>query len=122
MQGAEDKDVAARVEVLETILQHNRPVLRHIFYQKQHQAYKWFQMRLNYTRSVATNSIVGFILGIGDRHTSNLLFDTVQGEIVPIDFGVAFDSVRLSISNRGMETYLCDRARDCLFPSWCLSG
>lgn len=122
MQGAEDKDVAARVEVLETILQHNRPVLRHIFYQKQHQAYKWFQMRLNYTRSVATNSIVGFILGIGDRHTSNLLFDTVQGEIVPIDFGVAFDSVRRSMSDIRKETNLSCRARDCLFLSWSLSG
>jgi ataxia telangiectasia mutated family protein len=59
-------------------------------------------MRLNYTRSVATTSIVGHVLGIGDRHTSNILLDNITGEIVHIDFGIAFDqviliSIRISI-------------------------
>lgn len=53
-------------------------------------------MRLNYTRSVATNSIVGHLLGLGDRHVSNILLDNSTGEVVHIDFGVAFDQVSMT--------------------------
>lgn len=59
----------------------------------------WFSMRLNYSRSVATTSIVGHILGLGDRHTSNILVDSVSGEVVHIDLGIAFDQVRLPQSS-----------------------
>ena len=34
---------------------------------------------------------VGYILGIGDRHTNNILIDQQTGELVHIDFGVAFE-------------------------------
>lgn len=51
--------------------------------------------RLNYTRSVATTSIVGHVLGLGDRHVSNILLDNATGEVVHIDFGVAFDQGKL---------------------------
>jgi ataxia telangiectasia mutated family protein len=50
-------------------------------------------MRLKYTRSVATTSIVGHILGLGDRHISNILIDNVSGQVVHIDLGIAFDQV-----------------------------
>lgn len=53
----------------------------------------WFALRLNYSRSVATNSIVGHILGLGDRHTSNILIDNGTGEVVHIDLGIAFEQV-----------------------------
>jgi phosphatidylinositol kinase/protein kinase (PI-3 family) len=53
----------------------------------------WFAMRLNYTRSVATTSIVGHILGLGDRHTSNILIESSTGEVVHIDLGIAFEQV-----------------------------
>lgn len=75
----------------------NQPVMRFKFFEAHKEGSKWFQMRLNYTRSVAVNSIVGYILGIGDRHISNLLLDTVQGELVPIDFGYAFDGVSVHL-------------------------
>ena len=50
-------------------------------------------MRLCYSRSIATTSIVGHVLGLGDRHISNILFDNVTGEVVHIDLGIAFDQV-----------------------------
>lgn len=75
------------------IYSRNQPVMRFKFFEAHKQPSKWFEMRLNYTRSVAVTSIVGYILGIGDRHISNLLLDTVRGELVPIDFGYAFDGV-----------------------------
>ena len=60
----------------------------------------WFAMRLNYARSLATTSIVGHMLGLGDRHTKNILLDKSTGEAVNIDLGIAFDQVRLSHRNK----------------------
>ncbi|KAF5350235.1 hypothetical protein D9758_007817 [Tetrapyrgos nigripes] len=71
------------------------PVMRHYFREKHKTPISWFSMRLNYTRSVATTSIVGHILGLGDRHTSNILLDTHSGQLVHIDLGIAFDQGKL---------------------------
>lgn len=35
----------------------------------------WLDRRTNYTRSAAVMSMVGYILGLGDRHPSNLMLD-----------------------------------------------
>lgn len=52
----------------------------------------WLERRTNYTRSLAVMSIVGYILGLGDRHCSNLLLSRESGKIVHIDFGDCFES------------------------------
>jgi serine-protein kinase ATM len=70
-----------------------KPVMRHLFTEKHKVPMSWFAMRLNYTRSVATTSIVGHILGLGDRHTLNILLDSSTGEVVHIDLGIAFEQV-----------------------------
>ena len=36
-------------------------------------------------------SMVGYILGLGDRHPSNLMLDTFTGKILHIDFGDCFE-------------------------------
>ena len=51
----------------------------------------WFDRRTNYTRSLATMSMVGYILGLGDRHPSNLMLDRLTGKILHIDFGDCFE-------------------------------
>lgn len=71
-----------------------QPVMRHYFTERHKTPMSWFRLRLNYARSVATTSIVGHILGLGDRHTSNILLDNHTGEVVHIDLGIAFDQVR----------------------------
>jgi ataxia telangiectasia mutated family protein len=75
-----------------------KPVMRHYFTEKHREPMAWFSMRLNYTRSVAVTSIVGHILGIGDRHCSNILIDKLTGELVHIDFGIVFEDVGALIS------------------------
>nr|GAT47337.1 predicted protein [Mycena chlorophos] len=70
---------------------HFHPAQRHFFTESHKTPMAWYAMRLAYTRSVATTSIVGHILGLGDRHTSNILLDTTSGEVVHIDLGIAFD-------------------------------
>ncbi|KAK0535702.1 phosphatidylinositol kinase- protein kinase tor1 [Tilletia horrida] len=55
----------------------------------------WLQRRTTYTRSIATASMTGYILGLGDRHPSNLLFHRLTGQIVNIDFGDCFELASL---------------------------
>ncbi|CAK7565397.1 MAG: phosphatidylinositol kinase-related protein kinase tor1 [Sporothrix epigloea] len=51
----------------------------------------WLERRTNYTRSLGVMSIVGYILGLGDRHPSNLMLDRGTGKIIHIDFGDCFE-------------------------------
>ena len=39
----------------------------------------WVERRSNFTLSMAVMSVVGYILGLGDRHPSNLMIDRVTG-------------------------------------------
>ncbi|WVQ63855.1 uncharacterized protein L199_002011 [Kwoniella botswanensis] len=71
-----------------------KPVLRHFFVERHKDPMAWFTMKLNYSRSVAVTSIVGWMVGLGDRHCSNILIDQVTGELVHIDFGIVFEDGR----------------------------
>ena len=51
----------------------------------------WFTARLRYTRSCAVMSIVGHVLGLGDRHTENILFEEGNGGTFHVDFNCLFD-------------------------------
>ncbi|KAI7861526.1 armadillo-type protein [Spinellus fusiger] len=51
----------------------------------------WLDRRTNYTRSLAVMSMVGYILGLGDRHPSNLMLHRVTGKVIHIDFGDCFE-------------------------------
>ncbi|KAL9227455.1 hypothetical protein vseg_003141 [Gypsophila vaccaria] len=68
-----------------------RPVMHHFFLERFLQPADWFEKRLAYTRSVAASSMVGYIVGLGDRHSMNILIDQATAEVVHIDLGVAFD-------------------------------
>jgi len=56
----------------------------------------WLDRRTNYTRSLAVMSMVGYILGLGDRHPSNLMLDRYTGKVIHIDFGDCFEVCSLS--------------------------
>jgi len=51
----------------------------------------WFTARLRYTRSCAVMSMVGTILGLGDRHGENILFEEGNGGTFHVDFNCLFD-------------------------------
>lgn len=84
---------ATMLKIFRDIRSHFHPVLRHYFLERCMVPGSWFGMRLAYSRSVAVSSIVGHIVGLGDRHVSNILIDQNSGELVHIDLGIAFDQV-----------------------------
>lgn len=84
-----------RVNTYKDIAHHFHPVLRHFFFEKFDDPDDWFDKRLAYTRSTAAISMLGHIVGLGDRHCQNILLDTSTGEAVHIDLGVAFEAGRI---------------------------
>lgn len=56
------------------------------------EGFKAFSSKLKrYSGSLAAMSMVGHILGLGDRHLDNILIDFFSGDIVHIDYNVCFD-------------------------------
>ncbi|CAH1798625.1 unnamed protein product, partial [Owenia fusiformis] len=91
----QEATVEEKYEAYTRICQHFQPVFRHFFFESFKEPSKWYERRLAYTHSVATNSIVGYILGLGDRHVQNILIDRHTAELVHIDLGVAFEQGKI---------------------------
>ncbi|KAJ2643531.1 hypothetical protein GGF44_001125 [Coemansia sp. RSA 1694] len=51
----------------------------------------WLASRTNFTRSAAVMSMVGHILGLGDRHCENILLDETTGNVLHVDFNCLFE-------------------------------
>lgn len=54
-------------------------------------AQKWLDARTIWTRSVATWSMTGYIVGLGDRHAENILIEVTTGRAVHVDFAMLFE-------------------------------
>lgn len=63
------------------------------------EGFQTFSSKLQrFSGSVAVMSMVGHILGLGDRHLDNILMDFNTGDVVHIDYNVCFDKgLRLKI-------------------------
>lgn len=46
-------------------------------------------------------SMVGYILGLGDRHGENILFDSTCGDCVHVDFNCLFNRVNFVLIEIG---------------------
>eukprot|EP01018_Ginkgo_biloba_P024682 Gb_40159 [translate_table: standard] len=87
-QMATEKD---KRKAFQRVCENFRPVMHFFFLERFSQPADWFEKRLAYTRSVAASSMVGYIVGLGDRHSMNILIDQATAEVVHIDLGVAFE-------------------------------
>ncbi|KHJ91087.1 HEAT repeat protein, partial [Oesophagostomum dentatum] len=54
----------------------------------------WWRVVCRYARSTAVMSMIGAILGLGDRHLDNVLVNLDRGDIVHIDYNICFDKGR----------------------------
>ncbi|KAM0066920.1 putative non-specific serine/threonine protein kinase [Helianthus debilis subsp. tardiflorus] len=85
--------LVAKVEVFEYALDNTEGNdLARVLWLKSRTSEVWLDRRTNYTRSLAVMSMVGYLLGLGDRHPSNLMLHRFSGKILHIDFGDCFEA------------------------------
>ena len=86
---------ADKEKVFQEVCANFSPAMKYFFLEKFPTSGAYYLARTAYTKSAATNSMVGHILGLGDRHTNNILIDNVTGELIHIDLGVAFEQGKI---------------------------
>lgn len=68
----------------------------------------------SYARSTSVMSMVGYIIGLGDRHLDNVLIDLTTGEVVHIDYNVCFEKgvlrrdLVIRMKGRTVERAVCE--------------
>lgn len=67
------------------------PLLKEWFKNEFPSPYNWYQARTAYIKSLAVMSIVGYIVGLGDRHGENVLINTNSGDVIHVDFNCLFN-------------------------------
>ncbi len=67
------------------------PVFGEWFVEKFPEPSAWYASRLAYARTTAVMSMVGYTVGLGDRHGENILFDSSTGEAVHVDLNCLFN-------------------------------
>ncbi|KAJ1335593.1 serine-protein kinase ATM [Microdochium nivale] len=90
-----NKSNEVRVATYKKVTERFHPVMRYFFMENFVDPDEWFAKRTAYTRTTAAISILGHVLGLGDRHGHNILLDSKTGEVVHIDLGVAFEMGRV---------------------------
>ncbi|KAI5165743.1 serine/threonine-protein kinase ATR [Nematocida sp. AWRm79] len=76
---------------LEDLLKRVPPVLPTYFLRQFTHPVEWLQSRKRYTITYAVMNAVGYLMGLGDRHCENILFDSITGETVHVDLNCIFD-------------------------------
>lgn len=86
------KDIGAKRQILmDVLIPRHPPVFSEWFKERFTTPHNWYQARSSYIRTTSVISIVGYILGLGDRHGENILFDTSNGDTVHVDFNCLFN-------------------------------
>jgi serine/threonine-protein kinase ATR len=62
------------------------PVMYWWFVQNFLDPHEWFEARTKFSLSAAAWSAIGHVIGLGDRHSENILIDTSSGQCVHVDF------------------------------------
>ncbi|KAK5172495.1 hypothetical protein LTR04_000014, partial [Oleoguttula sp. CCFEE 6159] len=75
----------------EKVLPQFPPALHEYFVETFPEPEAWFAARLRYARTCAVMSMVGHVLGLGDRHGENILLEESTGGVFHVDFNCLFD-------------------------------
>ncbi|CAD6186262.1 unnamed protein product [Caenorhabditis auriculariae] len=82
-------------EVLQSLMQETpKDLISREFWMRSGCATTWWRVTNRFARSCAVMSMIGAILGLGDRHLDNLLVNLATGHLVHIDYNICFDKGR----------------------------
>lgn len=93
IQTKSDDDLARMMVAYSALLKKNeyKPCFHRWFLEQFPDPTAWREARANFVHSAAVWSAVGHVIGLGDRHTENILIDVTNGEMVHVDFDCLFD-------------------------------
>ena len=90
--GYETSTLIYKIDTFKNVLENTKDIdLSQMIWLKAKNCESWFIRRTNYSLSLAVMSIVGYILGLGDRDPNNILMNQETGKIVHIDFSNCFE-------------------------------
>lgn len=93
IEGEYQRRKCSKVDFLKLSLLARFPPLFHLWFDKEFPSNEsWYRARCLYTDSTALWSMVGHIVGLGDRHGENILVNKFSGEVMHVDFAEMFDS------------------------------
>ena len=82
----------SKVEIFKEILKEKDGTeLKQIIFEKSFDSKDWFYKRANYSRTLAVMSIIGYILGLGDRNLNNILMNNENCKIIHKNFDSCFE-------------------------------
>ncbi|OAG31439.1 ataxia telangiectasia mutated family protein [Nematocida displodere] len=110
-----DKKTAA----LASLFEKHSPALKHLF--TGYGPFEYFKKRRTFTVSFAISAISTYVLGLGDRHTQNILIDSSTCELVNIDLNLIFDQARLLSVPEKVPFRLTRNIQQCLLTRDALS-
>ncbi|ODV60977.1 protein kinase MEC1 ASCRUDRAFT_18548, partial [Ascoidea rubescens DSM 1968] len=83
--------LSKKLKNFERYLNKFQPVLYLWFLERFSNPLDWYNSRNKFSRSCGVMSIIGFIIGLGDRHGENILIDSMDGGLLHVDFDCIFD-------------------------------
>lgn len=85
------KKITTLGKALPGLLEKIPPVFSEYFLRQFTRPIDWLQARKRYIITYAVMNGVGYLMGLGDRHCENILFDGKTGETVHVDLNCIFD-------------------------------
>jgi FKBP12-rapamycin complex-associated protein len=81
-----------RLEVIETLCtETSANSLRDVLWLRAPDSAAWVKQIQNFSTTAAVMSIVGYVIGLGDRHPGNLMVHRQSGSVIHVDFGDCFE-------------------------------
>lgn len=70
------------------------PVLHEYYYETFLEAKDWLVSKNRYLSTIAIMSMIGFVIGLGDRHTENIMISSKDGSVLHVDYSCVFDKAK----------------------------
>lgn len=85
------KTLNEKLAFFKYLLKYFKPVLYSWFIEYFPTPSAWYASRNAFVRTSAVMSMVGYVLGVGDRHGENILISQTNGDVLHVDFDCLFE-------------------------------
>ncbi|KAJ3132201.1 serine/threonine-protein kinase M1 [Geranomyces variabilis] len=87
-----DRKQPSQIELFVKVLKPRFPPIFHEWFLETFpEPTQWLASRLAYASTMAVMSMIGYVVGLGDRHGENILFDDQTGDAVHVDLNCLFE-------------------------------